>query len=65
MVNFQPIELSDLRDCLNKILLKEETKVNRDMIQKAYSATNKMCELYKEKFEMEELGEYEIQRNLN
>ena len=26
------------------------------MIQKAYSATNKMCELYKEKFEMEELG---------
>ena len=40
----------------NAYILKEETSVNRDMIQKAYSATNKMCELYKEKAEMEELG---------
>ena len=35
------------------------------MIQKAYSATNKMCELYKEKAEMEELGNIFLKSTLN
>ncbi|CBY31201.1 unnamed protein product [Oikopleura dioica] len=50
-----PRELLDLRDCLNKYLLKDEIAVNREMVQKAYNATNKMIQLFKEKWEMEDL----------
>ena len=42
-------------------LQKDEISVNREMVQKAYNATNKMIQLFKEKWEMEDL-EYQVRK---
>merc|ERR1711990_973484 len=50
-----PRELTELQSCLNQILQQEECSVNTEMLKKAFNATNRMCFLYHEKNELEEL----------
>merc|ERR1711892_194917 len=50
-----PRELTDLQQCLNQILQQEECSVNAQMLKKAFNATNRMCFLYHERAELEEL----------
>merc|ERR1711970_419343 len=50
-----PRELTDLQQCLNQILQQEECTVNAQMLKQAFNATNRMCFLYHERAELEEL----------